>query len=736
MLESIVLKNIATYDPNGVVLTDLKKINFIYGSNGSGKTTISNFVANPSDTKYSACAKNWKNGVRLKVLCYNKEFRERNFGKSSIDGVFTLGQATKEEIEAINAMQSELEGLKDTGLTKRTTIEKLEAEKQNLADVFKDRAWNDVFKKFDSDFSEAFSGLRNSKEQFKKRLLDEFKKNSAELISREELKSEASTVLNGTPTALQPLPTIDTSRIVEIEQDPIWHKRILGKADVGIAALVQRLNLNDWLNEGRRYLQDDQTCPFCQQQTITDDFRRQLEDYFDETFTNDANRVKALSEEYDRLTSDLVNLLEGIETTEKGSPSTKLDVAAFSASLKTLESQFVANKEIVRTKASELSRDVELVSSAEQGGVLVALIESANALISKHNELVSNYTAERTRLINQIWRHVTEDYRSQIEEFNKELNGRQTGIEKLTAEKDEIGKQYKELKDKIRIANKNVTSVQPSVDEINRMLRSFGFTNFSIVPSDLDPNQYQIKRQDGTVAAETLSEGEITFITFLYFFQLCRGSTSQESITDERVIFIDDPISSLDSNILFVVSSLVKEIIRSIKAGEGSIKQLVLLTHNVYFHKEASFIDGRTSKDKDRNYWILRRNGNLSQVEAFGMENPIRNSYELLWHELRNPNANSKIAVQNAMRRIIEHYFKILGKYGDDALIEKFDNAQEQQICRSLISWINEGSHTIPDDLFIESHGDTTEKYLDVFQQIFKKMGHEEHYNMMMNGVS
>ena len=86
------------------------------------------------------------------------------------------------------------------------------------------------------------------------------------------------------------------------------------------------------------------------------------------------------------------------------------------------------------------------------------------------------------------------------------------------------------------------------------------------------------------------------------------------------------------------------------------------------------------------------------------------------------------------MRRIIENYFKILGKYGDDELIKKFENKQEQEICRSLICWINDGSHGISDDLFIENQQYTIDIYHKVFEDIFKKTGHIEHYNMMMKG--
>jgi len=46
--------------------------------------------------------------------------------------------------------------------------------------------------------------------------------------------------------------------------------------------------------------------------------------------------------------------------------------------------------------------------------------------------------------------------------------------------------------------------------------------------------------------------------------------------------------------------------------------------------------------------------------------------------------------------------------------------------------WINEGSHGIPDDLYVEHLETTIEKYQEVFKNIFIYTGHREHYAMMM----
>jgi wobble nucleotide-excising tRNase len=49
-----------------------------------------------------------------------------------------------------------------------------------------------------------------------------------------------------------------------------------------------------------------------------------------------------------------------------------------------------------------------------------------------------------------------------------------------------------------------------------------------------------------------------------------------------------------------------------------------------------------------------------------------------------------------------------------------------------LVNGINDGSHSIPDDLFVEHHDSIAEKYFDVFKKIFNQMSHSGHYRMMM----
>ena len=187
MIEEISIKNVATYNDQGVQLSNLKKINFIYGANGCGKTTISNFVHDSSDPKFSSCSLTWQNNLPLKVLAYNKEFRVRNFGKGKLNGVFTLGEATAEQIKEIEKKSEELKAIKADGIQKRETLDKQKKEKENLENDFKESTWTKVYKKNETAFKEAFQGSMQ-KETFKNKLLQEAENNNAQIETLENLK--------------------------------------------------------------------------------------------------------------------------------------------------------------------------------------------------------------------------------------------------------------------------------------------------------------------------------------------------------------------------------------------------------------------------------------------------------------------------------------------------------------------------------------------------------------------
>lgn len=734
VIKSIKLKSCATYPSEGVSIEDCQKVNFFYGPNGSGKSTISNFLQDPTDSQYSECEIKWENDIAADVVVYNRKFRVKNL-KENIAGVFTLGQATIEDIQALEEMKEQRTEKSKDCTTRENTLERKRQEESEYKDSFRCTVWERILKPNEADFQEAFSGFRNNKERFRDEVLRRYAISHTSCDAKENLLLRAKSLFAQRPEKCTTISFfIDdiVNRLAEIETSTIWGTVIVGNKDIPIGRLIDVLDNADWVNQGRRYLEENQVCPFCQQPTNTEELKRQLDAFFSGKYEQDVKQIKQYISQYNLYTDELLKRINTLRTNLESYPAAEIDTNKLNRLIELLNGYFSKNKAEMLIKEKEPGRVISLTETAVTISSIKQLVIDGNAAITKHNKMVDNYTSEKNALVADIWAFLMDEnkaliagYLNDIDALNKAKNGIQKGI-------DICKQQLDELDEKIVVASKNITSVQPTVDEINRSLKSYGFTNFQIASSPVQPNAYQIQRMDGSLATNTLSEGEETFISFLYFLQFAKGSVDVSKVSNRKVLILDDPICSLDSTVLYIVSSLVKGLIKDVREGNSDVEQIFILTHNVFFHKETAFIDRRTEVCNDVYFWIISKDNNISSIRACGRKNPIKTSYELLWEELKSNTNASLVTTQNIMRRILENYFGILGKTKDDAIVNSFSTIEEKIICRSLLSWINDGSHTIPDDFYINSHTDSIDRYKQVFKKVFINMGHESHYKMMM----
>ena len=254
----------------------------------------------------------------------------------------------------------------------------------------------------------------------------------------------------------------------------------------------------------------------------------------------------------------------------------------------------------------------------------------------------------------------------------------------------------------------------------------------------------------GNPIFKSLSEGEKNFISFLYFFQLCIGTDDiQNNGIKKKIIVIDDPVSSLDSQALFVVSTLIHNLI--LRKGDNpkadkkflkndNISQVFILTHNLYFYKEVSFDKRPICTD----YWHLRiiKINNMTSIKG-EFNKTIYDDYSLLWNTIKELKANIpansslNIVIANSMRRVIESYVNFIG-YGKDSWASLFNDNQNEPsyyIKCAFISTINDESHKITalDSVYFQKIINEQPQILfDVFIEIFKSIG-KEHYELMMD---
>ncbi len=118
-------------------LDEMKRVCFIFGPNGSGKTTISRLIYNEAQCEDSSVLE-WNNGQDIKTYVYNRDFVSKNF-KAEIPGIFTMGteniEAKKrisELTEEINKAQQKLENNRKNLIQAKKESDQYESE---IADV-------------------------------------------------------------------------------------------------------------------------------------------------------------------------------------------------------------------------------------------------------------------------------------------------------------------------------------------------------------------------------------------------------------------------------------------------------------------------------------------------------------------------------------------------------------------------------------------------------------------------
>lgn len=726
MLYNIIINNAASYGDKNQRLADLNIINFVFGDNGSGKSTIARFLENDQHPDFKDCKLEWDAYGPTKTLIYNRQFVDDTL-REKVKGVFTFGEKAGVKQDELVKLISERDKEEEKRSKLRVALASKTDELTNENTRFTDKCWF-LKQKHEIHFNAAFEGFKR-KELFKNKCLESIESVATE--SLDELQIQAKIFFNEQPSKIDLLPVFENNDLGAIESNEILRIKILGKDDVPISDLINKLGNSDWVRQGTNYLAD-RICPFCQQ-PVSDSLKKDLEDYFDESYTTKMNELDSASARYSSYASSLLRHYESLAQHE----NQFFSFETIRGHIDTVKAIYGKNLELISKKYREPSLTITIEPLEAKINDISKLIDKSNALIAAFNTKLDNFAVEKAKLISSVWRYLGSEAKSFFGDHKQISTPIQSAVDGMNERLRVLGIGIESLTQKIMSLGRELTSTAPSKDGINSILNSFGFDNFRL--EDAEEGYYRIVRADGTFAQETLSEGERTFITFLYFYQLIQGSTSKDGVSTPRIVVFDDPVSSLDSKVLFIVSTLIRGLYCSDTLARLNIIQLLILTHNVYFHKEVSFTGGLKNigssplNESNFSYWIVRKQNGVSNIVAFS-KNPIKTNYQLLWQEVKrceeNPEAN--INVCNTLRRILENYFRVLGGIDLTELTEEFEGT-EKLVFRSLTSWIHDGSHCMYDGIDIGFGQDLADNYLPVFKKIFEKKHHLSHYDMMMS---
>lgn len=386
-----------------------------------------------------------------------------------------------------------------------------------------------------------------------------------------------------------------------------------------------------------------------------------------------------------------------------------------------------------------------------------------NRAIQENNNLLSSIGEQKTKLMKKIWNYLAYESKQEIETYSKELEKiseeielNNTKVDTLTTEISNLLKLNSEL-------STQTVNTKDAVNNINQILENSGFIGFKIKEKEKTNNisQYYLSRKSPSPedVFNTLSEGEKNFVSFLYFYQQCIGVTNLSSQSKKKIIVIDDPVSSMDSQVLFIVSTLINRLIKhkdkqkldkvntdkqkSYKTdfSNKKINQVFIFTHNYYFYKEIAMT--KRPICKSQSHYLVSKNSN---DETFITKREYKecDDYSLMWNTLKEvkdkingENHEQNIMLANLFRRILESYANFIG-LGHDAWATVFQDTDkdstEHYLKCAFISMINDESHKVSpfDSMYFQRiHNENPLTLFKVFESIFNVIG-KEHYEKMM----
>ena len=691
------------------------------------------------------------------IMVYNEDYiRDNVQSYGNIPGVFTLSQQNAEKKKAIDdatAAQRKLQPKMEHAAQdlEKNKSDQTAREKKAIGDVWKETT---DFRK--TRYPETQAGFKNDTKKF----FFELQKTQAVNHDAAELDQLYQTAYQESGTRMQEYNPAHLQFENDIED--LLGGSIVSISDTPYATLLKKLGNSDWVREGYDKYQDaaGDVCPYCGQPLDRHQFEEDLAAVFDKRYEQAVQALNRMCENYKAQLNNAALTLQhntGFTGPLADEYKTRFDLFMEKAH---------KNLDVIKAKIAAPATPMEI----DNQGLLDALqqvndtVAKINIEIRKYNDMLSN-PKKKANCNKAVWETMAYQCQSIFAGYSagmEELKKVQTGIE--TRQKD-LAQQDVEYTEKIKVLNQQTVNTTVAKDAINALLKSAGFQGFELIEKPGSQYVYQLVRDDGSGnkrIADNLSEGERNFIAFLYYYQTVVKSQSDDGIKHHKIVVIDDPVSSMDSGTMYLVASLIRNLITICYnnyelSDDGNrddyIKQFFCLTHNPYFFREITY--SWQDKYECVTFFQLKKgDGNQSDIYPCEKENPnttppektndspVKNEYDALWREFMTTN-DSMIAM-NAARRILEHYFlQVSGKKSLRKLIDQnrasfvgknddgSDDTSRYDLAVAMVGCLDTTSAGFNDSLYFDSSAVSPDRYREVFKDIFYSLGQDEHYEMM-----
>lgn len=720
MLTEIKLNGFASFKHEACLQTD-KPVNFVYGLNGTGKSSLTRYLAHPDDPKYALCSMTPViDPDKEEILVYNQDYIHDNFvERDHQNGIFTLSKQNKKAYDAIQKATQDLGTLYEQ--------EKAIDEEQKNSDArfaaaeiqAREKVWELKSKYYGGDrvLDYCLEGVKGSKAALFNKIKDTQVKPEEMLRPIEALKQD---LIQLTAMEGQSYPLIPELPVLPImaEDVQLLKKVIVGNQHSTISAVMDEFANATWVRTGIQYIdKDGHRCPFCHQETITEDYLKELQSYFDESYERDIHALQLLEQ-------TLVDTIARItpDTNFDDNPVIEPLRQKYLLAFQSLRAALAASLTTVRQKIERPNIEQELSTCQEEANAVNAIMADANKQIVEFNTRVAKLLEVKESIKEEFWKFQRREYDATLSAYDTALKAYNKEMADNDKKKAEVEKQRKHRRSIITNNQKDIVNIYEAITHINNNLQSIGITDFKIVKCDGE-NAYRISRAEegeGNVF-HTLSEGEKMLISFLYFIETCTGRPAADAPEKKKIIVIDDPISSLSHIHIFNVGRLILNSF----IVDTPFEQVFILTHSLYFFYEIVDTNHKRRKQMQKLFRIIKRSVG-SEIEEMHYHD-IHNDYETYWSIVNDPEQLPAL-IANCMRNILDYYFGFVERLEYHSLFE-LPELREPRF-EAFNRFMNRESHSIGENIIDIKEFDYN-AFRDALRSVFKAKGHEAHFDLM-----
>ncbi|EAI5863312.1 RloC protein, partial [Campylobacter coli] len=604
-------------------LEEFKTINIFYGRNYSGKTTLSRIARS------------------FELKKHNEDFLDGNFKIKLEDGSFLTqndvinsnldirvynSDFVKENLNYLYDKKGNIKGFKSIGVEQKDIKESIEKRKEIL------KTRNEKLQKLENDKKEFLNDDRETK-------LEEKFTEKASLIAtnpnylkgyrynKTALKKDLNIIKNNEDAYI--LNNEEQNQFIKILEDKEKHNTNFNntfnkdnfqgilKHSLGIlekeVIIKENLTseLRQWLEEGLKFHKEHlstQQCKFCNNPLTL------------ERIVWIENNIKDDSGEKEKIEEELKDLLDNFENYKLELKKILQDIeyenfySNYKDSFIALKEQLGANianynkellkiEEKIKEKQKDVFTPIKLENTNDFSDEIFSILNKIENLCKENdeytNKLSTNQDEAREKLrLNEVAKFAKDSdcfaIQDEIQNLKQNINTLEKSIATQNNKIDLLESRIKKYKEKL-------SNLETSTSNINKYLKSyFGHNMLELKVKKDDKGQlngeFEILRNGKQ--AKNLSEGECSLIAFCYFVASLKDANTKDK---NPIIWIDDPISSLDNNHIFFIFSLIEnEIIK-----KDSFEQFFISTHNLDFLKYIKRLKkskSKQSKNDEKEY--------------------------------------------------------------------------------------------------------------------------------------